>query len=109
MKLLIQRVSAAKVEVDGEVVAGVVLVGLLLLTALLATFALLYACRGEDEQGRPIEVRHPLAEVLRDRAVAGGSDPVKTKRARAWPTASRRRACRQKKTAPRSSRARFIS
>ena len=41
----------------------------------LALAAWLRRARGEDEQGRPIEVRHPLAEVLRDRAVAGGSDP----------------------------------
>jgi len=31
--------------------------------------------RGEDEQGHPIEVRHPLAALLRDRAIAGGPDP----------------------------------
>ncbi len=32
--------------------------------------------RGEDEQGQAITVRHPLAELLRERAVAGGEDPA---------------------------------
>ncbi|WP_165982539.1 mannitol dehydrogenase family protein [Dankookia rubra] len=32
--------------------------------------------RGEDEEGRPIEIRHPLAATLRERAVAGGPDPA---------------------------------
>ncbi len=41
----------------------------------LALAAWLRRVRGEDEQGRPIEVRHPLAALLRDRAVAGGRDP----------------------------------
>ncbi len=41
----------------------------------LALAAWLRRVRGEDEQGRPIEVRHPLAALLRDRAVAGGGDP----------------------------------
>eukprot|EP01113_Clastostelium_recurvatum_P037414 TRINITY_DN5466_c0_g1_i2.p1 TRINITY_DN5466_c0_g1~~TRINITY_DN5466_c0_g1_i2.p1 ORF type:complete len:495 (+),score=87.47 TRINITY_DN5466_c0_g1_i2:136-1485(+) len=31
--------------------------------------------RGEDEQGRPIEIRHPFAPTLRERALQGGSDP----------------------------------
>ena len=33
------------------------------------------AVRGEDEQGEPIDVRHPLAAMLRERAEEGGSDP----------------------------------
>ncbi len=32
--------------------------------------------RGEDEQGNPIDVRHPLAALLRERAIAGGPDPA---------------------------------
>ena len=32
--------------------------------------------RGEDESGQPITVRHPLAGLLRDRAIAGGEDPA---------------------------------
>jgi mannitol 2-dehydrogenase len=32
--------------------------------------------RGRDEQGRPIEVHHPLATLLRERAERGGSDPA---------------------------------
>ncbi|WP_145135121.1 mannitol dehydrogenase family protein [Roseomonas gilardii] len=32
--------------------------------------------RGEDEQGQPIEVKHPLAELLREKAIEGGPDPV---------------------------------
>ncbi len=32
--------------------------------------------RGEDEQGQPIDVRHPLAALLRERAIAGGPDPA---------------------------------
>lgn len=31
--------------------------------------------RGEDEQGQPIEIRHPLAQLLRDKALEGGADP----------------------------------
>jgi mannitol-1-phosphate/altronate dehydrogenase len=31
--------------------------------------------RGEDEQGQPIDVRHPLAEQLRVKAIEGGPDP----------------------------------
>jgi mannitol 2-dehydrogenase len=41
----------------------------------LALAAWLRRVRGEDEQGVPIEVRHPLAALLRERAVAGGEDP----------------------------------
>jgi mannitol 2-dehydrogenase len=32
--------------------------------------------RGEDERGAPIDVRHPLAALLRERAIAGGPDPM---------------------------------
>ena len=32
--------------------------------------------RGEDEQGQPIEIRHPLADLLREKAIAGGPDPA---------------------------------
>lgn len=32
--------------------------------------------RGEDELGRPIEIRHPLAALLRERALQGGPDPA---------------------------------
>ncbi len=32
--------------------------------------------RGEDEAGQPIDVRHPLAALLRERAIAGGADPT---------------------------------
>ena len=31
--------------------------------------------RGTDDAGKPLVVRHPLAELLRERALAGGSDP----------------------------------
>ena len=41
----------------------------------LALAAWLRRVRGQDEQGAPIDVRHPLADVLRERAVAGGPDP----------------------------------
>lgn len=41
----------------------------------LAIAAWLRRARGEDEQGMPIEIRHPLAQVLREKAVAGGADP----------------------------------
>ena len=41
----------------------------------LSLAAWLRRARGEDEQGNPIEVRHPLAETLRARAAEGGSDP----------------------------------
>jgi mannitol-1-phosphate/altronate dehydrogenase len=41
----------------------------------LALAAWLRRVRGEDEQGQPIEVRHPLAEQLRVKAIEGGPDP----------------------------------
>ena len=41
----------------------------------LALAAWLRRVRGEDEQGGRIDVRHPLAEQLRARAIAGGTDP----------------------------------
>ena len=42
----------------------------------LALAAWMRRVRGEDEAGQPIDVRHPLAELLRERAIAGGSDPA---------------------------------
>ena len=42
----------------------------------LALAAWLRRVRGEDEAGRPIKVRHPMAALLRERAVAGGADPA---------------------------------
>ncbi len=42
----------------------------------LALAAWMRRVRGEDEAGQPIDVRHPLAELLRERAVAGGPDPA---------------------------------
>jgi mannitol 2-dehydrogenase len=41
----------------------------------LALAAWLRRVRGEDERGQPIEVRHPLAEQLRAKAIEGGPDP----------------------------------
>jgi mannitol 2-dehydrogenase len=41
----------------------------------LALAAWLRRVRGEDEQGQPIDVRHPLAEQLRANAIEGGADP----------------------------------
>jgi mannitol-1-phosphate/altronate dehydrogenase len=41
----------------------------------LALAAWLRRVRGEDERGQPIDVRHPLAERLRVKAIEGGSDP----------------------------------
>ena len=41
----------------------------------LALAAWLRRVRGEDEQGQPIEVRHPLADTLRAKAIEGGPDP----------------------------------
>ncbi len=41
----------------------------------LALAAWLRRVRGEDETGKPIEVKHPLAAALRRNAVAGGEDP----------------------------------
>ena len=42
----------------------------------LALAAWLRRVRGVDEAGQPIDVRHPLAALLRERAVAGGPDPA---------------------------------
>lgn len=41
----------------------------------LALAAWLKRVRGTDDSGAPIQVIHPLAELLRTRAVEGGSDP----------------------------------
>jgi fructuronate reductase/mannitol 2-dehydrogenase len=41
----------------------------------LALAAWLRGVRGEDEQGETIDVRHPLAEQLRAKAIEGGPDP----------------------------------
>ena len=41
----------------------------------LALAAWLRRIRGEDEQGRPILIKHPMADLLRERAIAGGTDP----------------------------------
>jgi mannitol-1-phosphate/altronate dehydrogenase len=41
----------------------------------LALAAWLRRVRGEDEQGQPIDVKHPLAEQLRVKAIEGGPDP----------------------------------
>lgn len=40
-----------------------------------AVAAWLRRMRGEDEQGAPIDIRHPLASILRERAMEGGADP----------------------------------
>ncbi|MDT7953857.1 MAG: mannitol dehydrogenase family protein, partial [Acetobacteraceae bacterium] len=42
----------------------------------LALAAWLRRVRGEDEAGRPIDIKHPLAAELRERALAGGPDPA---------------------------------
>ena len=42
----------------------------------LALAAWLRRVRGEDEQGQAIEVKHPLAALLQERARAGGPDPA---------------------------------
>ena len=42
----------------------------------LALAAWLRRVRGEDEAGQPIDVRHPMAELLRERAIEGGEDPA---------------------------------
>ncbi|MDQ2805081.1 MAG: mannitol dehydrogenase family protein [Pseudomonadota bacterium] len=42
----------------------------------LALAAWLRRVRGEDEQGQPIDIRHPLAALLREKAVEGGPDPA---------------------------------
>jgi len=41
----------------------------------LALAAWMRRVRGEDEQGQPIDVRHPLADQLRVKAIEGGPDP----------------------------------
>jgi len=41
----------------------------------LALAAWMRRARGVDEAGAPIDVRHPLAAELRERAIAGGGDP----------------------------------
>lgn len=41
----------------------------------LALAAWLRRVRGEDEQGRPVVIKHPLADILRERATEGGADP----------------------------------
>jgi mannitol 2-dehydrogenase len=41
----------------------------------LALAAWLRRVRGEDEQGQPIDIRHPLADELRAKAIEGGKDP----------------------------------
>jgi len=41
-----------------------------------AVAAWLRRMRGVDEQGAPIDIRHPLADLLRDRAIEGGGDPM---------------------------------
>ncbi|HSI17165.1 MAG TPA: mannitol dehydrogenase family protein [Sphingomonas sp.] len=41
----------------------------------LAVAAWLRRVRGVDEAGAPIDVRHPLVALLRDKAVEGGDDP----------------------------------
>lgn len=41
----------------------------------LALAAWLRRVRGVDEAGRPIDIRHPLAALLQERARIGGSDP----------------------------------
>ncbi len=41
----------------------------------LALAAWMRRVRGEDEAGHPILIKHPLAAVLRERALEGGSDP----------------------------------
>ena len=42
----------------------------------LALAAWLRRVRGEDESGRPILIKHPLADLLQQRARAGGPDPA---------------------------------
>ena len=41
----------------------------------LALAAWLRRVRGEDERGATIPVRHPLADLLRQKAIEGGPDP----------------------------------
>ena len=42
----------------------------------LALAAWLRRVRGEDETGQPIDIRHPLAPLLREKAVEGGPNPA---------------------------------
>ena len=42
----------------------------------LALAAWMRRMRGEDEAGQPIDIRHPLAELLQERAIQGGPDPA---------------------------------
>ncbi|WP_116091856.1 mannitol dehydrogenase family protein [Sphingomonas crusticola] len=42
----------------------------------LALAAWLRRVRGEDEQHRPVAVSHPLASLLREKALEGGADPL---------------------------------
>jgi fructuronate reductase/mannitol 2-dehydrogenase len=42
----------------------------------LALAAWMRRMRGEDEAGQPIDIRHPLAALLQERAIAGGADPA---------------------------------
>lgn len=42
----------------------------------LALAAWLRRVRGEDEQGQPIDIRHPLAALLREKAIEGGENPA---------------------------------
>jgi mannitol 2-dehydrogenase len=42
----------------------------------LALAAWMRRMRGEDEAGQPIDIRHPLAPLLQERAAAGGADPA---------------------------------
>ena len=41
-----------------------------------AVAAWLRRMRGDDEAGAPIDIRHPLAGLLRERAIEGGLDPL---------------------------------
>lgn len=41
----------------------------------LALAAWLRRVRGTDDEGKPLKVAHPLAALLRDKAIEGGSDP----------------------------------
>lgn len=42
----------------------------------LALAAWLRRVRGEDERGEPIAIRHPMADLLRAKAIEGGPDPA---------------------------------
>ena len=41
----------------------------------LALAAWMRRMRGVDERGEPIEIRHPVADLLRETAIEGGADP----------------------------------